>query len=243
MNYESKIKKYYGLKYDRVFKSVLCDEKDLEYLNKMLSYILKRDIKIKRLLNTEQKIKKYKEKLKILDALVEIETGEIIDIELNRKNDKQTKDKNLLYIASLYSQSIEKGSKIKEVKKIYLIDLEVTGRGKEGIEEYKIINPKNRKIYSEKIEIIKVNLLNYTKGWYEESKEKEGIYLVGINANEEELKKLSKENKIIKKVSEKVFRINKEGLYERTISKEEIEEIFQKIRENEFYEYFLNYML
>ncbi len=49
--------KFYDLKYDLVFKRIIVDDNDYTIMNSILSDILEKEVKVKRYLNSELKIK------------------------------------------------------------------------------------------------------------------------------------------------------------------------------------------
>ena len=75
-------KKFYTAKYDRVFKTVLCDEENPHLLQEFLSRILKKKIEIVEFLRNELPVNDVIEKVKTVDVLVKAD-NEYVHIEIN----------------------------------------------------------------------------------------------------------------------------------------------------------------
>ena len=63
-------KKFYTAKYDRVFKTVLCDEDNPHLLQEFLSRILKKKVEIVEFLKNELPVRNVSERVKTVDVLV-----------------------------------------------------------------------------------------------------------------------------------------------------------------------------
>ena len=75
-------KKFYTAKYDRVFKTILCDEDDKSLLQEFLSRLLKRKVEVIQFLRNELPVQTVLERTKTVDVLVKADQ-EYIHIELN----------------------------------------------------------------------------------------------------------------------------------------------------------------
>ena len=106
--------KFYSLKIDRVFKTILLDNNNYEFLNRVLSDILEVEVKIKNLEYVELPVINTKVKVKILDVLVEIETGEYVNIEVNINFNKVIKERNLIYYMTEFTQRYKRGGEVSE---------------------------------------------------------------------------------------------------------------------------------
>ena len=224
-----KEKPFYNLKYDAVFKLIVRENR--EYLNKILTNILEEEVEVVEFIENELPKKNKKDKKNILDLLVRVDKGKIINVEVNSKYDEITRERNLIYYTTLYSINNQRRYPIMD--KI-LIDLVYRTNGnKEKKETYYITAEKSRKIYSKKFKIIEVNIAAYRKKWYSKSKgnKEDDKYIVALDASKKELEELSKEDRIIKEVKEKVFTFNEDGTITRMISREEEERLMQQARE------------
>ena len=88
--------KFYTAKYDRVFKTVLCDEDDKELLQEFLSRLLNKKVEIIEFLRNELPVSTILEKSKIVDVLVKVD-GEYTYIELNGTSPKYLHIRNYIF--------------------------------------------------------------------------------------------------------------------------------------------------
>lgn len=193
------------LKIERNFKAVVADPNDTKLLECILTDILDEKVHIVKFISNE---------LKITDLIVETNNGECLLIELNSNYDNSLKLRNLSYFTSYYSQIVAinliYGMSEKEpFKEIYYLRGNITGR-----------------IYTDTFKIIDVNLDKYKEKWYDKCIEgdKKHIYLVMLNANSKEIKKLSKRDKIIKEYEKKMLTLTKEGVVINHLTPKEEEE-------------------
>ena len=224
---------YYGLNYDRVFKSVIANPEDKRIMNKILSDILEEEVEVVEYLPTELPINKKEEKINILDILVKTKNNTLINVEINTRFDNIIKERNLVYYASLYSQRLKRGSYYYPEIKVIHIDLNYGRKNKEELKEEYYLETKEGKKYSDNFKIITINIAGYKQKWYDENikGKKEHIYIVMLDANKEELEELSKQDELIREVKEKMYILNEDGSYTRTISREEDMKIIAKDRE------------
>ncbi len=199
------------LKIDRNFKAVVADPNDTKLLECILTDILDEEVHIVKFISNE---------LKITDLIVETNNGECLLIELNSNYDNSLKLRNLSYFTSYYSQivviNLNYGMSEKEpFKEIYYLRGNITGR-----------------IYTDTFKIIDVNLDKYKEKWYDKCIEgdKKHIYLVMLNANSKEIKKLSKRDKIIREYEKKMLTLTKEGVVINHLTPKEEEEKLMRSR-------------
>ncbi len=88
--------KFYNLKYDRVFKSVICG-KDTRAINKILTDILEEEVEVIKYVPTYIKVKKKYSKYKTVDILAKVK-DKIINVEINTRYDEIIKERNLVYV-------------------------------------------------------------------------------------------------------------------------------------------------
>ncbi len=230
------VKKFYNMKYDRVFKKVV--NINPEVLEKILTDILEEEVKIINFVPTELPIKNKKSKVNTLDILVSTKDNKLINVELNTNFDKSTKERNLVYYTSLYSQKKLRGSYIDNVnEELEVLHIDINYNESKKDEEKKIFYVQTDKgvKYSNSFKIITVNIAKYKELWYHKNikGDKTHIYLVMLDANEEELKKLARVDKLIKGVNEEVSKLNDDFVFRREISREEEAEIRTQMRMNE----------
>ena len=124
-------KKFYTLNNDRVFKSIV--EEKPELLSKILSDVLEEEVEVVKFMPTELRIKKTRSKVNTLDIIVRSKDKRVINVELNSNYDKITKERNLGYYTSIFSQNILRGEeKISETIQVNLnFNGSKKGKGKE----------------------------------------------------------------------------------------------------------------
>ena len=217
-------RKFYSLKIDRVFKSVLLDEKsNYDFLNNLLEDILKEEIKIIDLKVSELPIFNVKGKVQVLDILASTIRSGLINIEVNINFDDAIKERNLGYYTTAFSQRFLRGGKISE--KVLQINLNFEDESEYELEEIVLYNKTKKEIYYEDFKIINVNLAKYKEKWYDEviKGNEEKIYFVTLAANEEELEKIRDNchEVIVKETIERVFELNEDGTITRLVSYED----------------------
>ncbi len=238
MNTTKEKTKYFTLKYDQVFKSIIVDNNDYTVMNNILSDILDREVKVKRYYNTELKTKNKKTKENRLDVVLETTDGTFINLELNSNYDKSIKIRNYIYYSGMCSELSPKGKKKRIPKEVIQINLNFNeGNNKPLKEEYYLRN-KEGEILIENFRIINVNIERYKDTWYDKNIEgdKRYIYLTMLGTNEKELKKLAKREEKIREVSEKMIRFNEDGTITNVLTPEEDEEFVMELRRQEAYD-------
>ena len=98
-------KKFYTAKYDRVFKTVLCDEDNPYLLQEFLSRVLKKKVEIVEFLKNELPVRNVLERVKTVDVLVKAD-GEYIHIEVNIGTPKYLHIRNFVFFSTIYSKKI-----------------------------------------------------------------------------------------------------------------------------------------
>ena len=228
--------KFYNLKYDKIFKSVVANQKDTRFLNNLLSDILEEEVKVAEFIPTNLNVKRKRERVKATDLIVRTEDDKKILIEVNSNFDRAVKIRNLAYLASYYSQYVESGNQYEEEKmKIIQINLNYNKSKKGRIKKtYYLTSKEDGEIYTKSLKIININVASCKDKWYSEciKGDIKHIYLVMLDANEEEIKELSKKDKVVKEYGEKMYIINKDGSVTRTISYEEDQKKLFKTRLN-----------
>ncbi len=225
--------KFYNLKYDRVFKTIV--QNNPRVLEVILSDILDCEVEIVTFVPTELPIKNKRSKVNTLDILLKTKDNKILNVELNTNFDKFTKERNLVYYTSLYSQKKLRGSNLEEIDEeleVIHIDINFNESKKEEAKRIYYVQDKSGKKYSENFKIITVNIAKYKEEWYDKNIKgnNKHIYLVMLDANEEELGKLGKIDKIIEGINKEVEKLNDDFVFKREISREEENEIRTKMR-------------
>ncbi len=233
-----KSKKFYDLKYDAVFKRIIIDDSDHTIMNNILSDILEREVKVKRYLNSELKIKNKKIKGKRLDIIAETTEGILINIELNINYDKNIKERNLNYYSTLYTETIEKGDKYIKVKEIIQINLNFNEGNNKPLKEEYLLRNKEGKVLVENFKIINVNIAGYKDKWYDKNirGDKRHIYLTMLGSNREEIKALAKKDRKVREVEEKMLRFNEDGTITNLMTPKEENALMERIIKKNAYQ-------
>ena len=81
----AKTKKFYTAKYDRVFKTILCDEDNKDLFQEFLSRLLKKKVEIIEFLRNELPVQTTLEKVKTVDVLVKVDGETMLSKKLDIK--------------------------------------------------------------------------------------------------------------------------------------------------------------
>lgn len=201
---KKQMQEFYPLKIDRVFKTILLENEDFKFLNKVLTDILEKEVEIVTLEYVELPVVNTKVKVQILDVLVKIKSGEYLNVEVNINFNNVIKERNLIYYMTEYTQRYKRGGEVSE--RVIQINLNFNKGSQENLKEkICLYNLTNKEIYYEEFSIINVNLVKYKEKWYDKVIEGEDkhIYLVTLATEKErELKELEKrcKDKVVKEV-------------------------------------------
>ena len=214
-------KKFYTARYDRVFKTILCDEDNKELLQEFLSRILKRKIEIIEFLRNELPVNTTEEKSRTVDVLVKADS-EYIHIELNNSSSIYLHVRNFIYFSSLYVKKVQSGEEYDLVTKFIHIDLTYGMKSnKDEIEYYIQSNSGER--YLENVKIIEYNMDKIMKYWYNKNELKVNEYkhLMMLDLESNELKKLSKGDDFVEEFEEKITKLNEAETFQSAMTYEE----------------------
>ena len=107
-------KRFFNLAYDQVFKSVILDENNYEYLNNLLSDILEVEVTVKNIEYSELPASTVRDKVQVLDVLLLTKDNKRLNVELNSNFNESVKERNIMYyfklLLSNYKYSTTKGS-------------------------------------------------------------------------------------------------------------------------------------
>lgn len=213
--------KYYTCKYDRAFKEVIVTEEDTEILKCLLESILKVEINKIKIKNNERNVGNIKVKRKIVDAILSTNIG-IIEIEVNSCIKKYTRARNMAYLADIYASDTLKGEDYKEEKKYIQINLTYEMKEEKGRRIYRVMDEEG-KAYVSNLIIYEINMEYYKNIWY--NKDEKGIeenkYIIMLDLEREELKKLSLKDKVVEKYMEKLDEVNFDYEFKEYMSAEE----------------------
>jgi len=197
-------------KTDRIFKTIVANEEDPRFLEAILGACLKEKIKIEDFFLTELPISNIEERVKTVDVLVRTKE-KYIHVEVNSKFDTAVKTRNLNFFTVIYHQRTKRGEEYDTKTKMVHVDLNFN-ESKNDLDRrlYYLKSEEDEKLYSDNLEILTINIARIRKGWYDNViKNEDDIYLVMLDAKEEELKELGKKNPLVKEFGEKVMELNK----------------------------------
>ncbi len=217
----TQIKHFYTAKYDRVFKTVLCDEDNKELFQEFLSRLLKKEVEIVEFLRNELPVSTTLEKSKTVDVLVKVD-DEYIHIEINGSYPNYLHIRNYIYFSTLFSKKVQRGEKYDMVTKFMHVDLTYGMNNDNDFIEYYIQSNKGDK-YLENIKIIEYNMDKIMKYWYDKNKQMVNEYkhLIMLDLNSSELDKLSKGDDFVEKFNEKITKLNEQETFQSAMTYEE----------------------
>ena len=233
----TKEKIFYTAKYERVFYSVMIKKENHILMEKLLSTILNTEVKVLAYPRTTAKVNTTKEKVKVSDIIITLDK-KLVHLEIETGLGKETKVKNYTNFSSIYSQNSMRGKKY-DVETIFIhICLQFGEKNKNYlINKYYIQNEKQEK-YIENAEFYLVNVDKIKEFWYANNKEEieKYKYIIMLDLEKEELKKLGKEDKIVKIFAKNVIGINEGFKFINPISREKQKEYVENTRK--YYEGF-----
>ena len=219
--------KFYTCRYDRAFKEIMLDERNTDILKWLLESILKLKIKTIEVKTVERNTGNLGVRRKILDALLTTDIGKV-QIEVNSNENDYMYPRNMAYIADIYSHDTLVGEEYTE--DVMFIQINLT-YGKKEEDAYKIyyMQDENGKKFVNNLKIYEFNMDFYKKVWDNNDKKliEENKALVMLDLSLEELKKLSKEDRMVNKYMSNLEKINKDPEFREYMS---LEEDFRKIR-------------
>jgi len=217
-------KKFYTAKYDRVFKSVLCDEDNPHLLQEFLSRVLKRKIEIVEFLKNELPVRNVSERVKTVDVLVKSD-NEYIHIEVNIGTPKYLHIRNFIFFSTIYSMKTKRGDKYDTDTKFIHLDFTYTKTKDKNEDDYTeyYMQSSNGEKYVDNIEIIEYNMDRIMEYWYNEDKKKVNEYkhLIMLDLETKELEKLSEGDDFVEEVNKKVTELNKQETFQSAMTYEE----------------------
>lgn len=215
------IKKFYTAKYDRVFKTILCDEDDKSLLQEFLSRLLKRKVEVIQFLRNELPVQTVLERTKTVDVLVKADQ-EYIHIELNSNMSAYLHGRNFIFFSTIYSKKAQRGENYDLETKYLHIDLTYGMKSEEEQISYYIQSNKEVK-YVKNIEIIEYNMDKLMGYWYNNNEEKiqEYKHLIMLDLESKGLKDLSKGDDFVSEFEDKITKLNEEETFQSAMTYEE----------------------
>ena len=197
------------------------NEKNKDLLIYLLEGILKVEIKEVKYLNLEQNVDNISVKRKHFDLNLKTDIGRI-QVEVNASDLGYVRPRNMSYLCDIYSHHVLKGQNYREDVKIIQINFSYGLKDDEALRIY-YVQDKTKKKYVENFIIYEINMEKYKSFWYtndvqqiEKNKE-----IIMLDLGLEELKSLSKKDRMVEKFMEEVKRVNEDPDFHVYMSVEE----------------------
>jgi len=227
--------KFYTCKYDRPFKEIFLKEQNKDLLKVLLEQVLNIKINEIEIKNIERNTGNINIRRKYLDALLYTDQGKI-GIEINSENKDYIKPRNMAFICDMYAGHTLVGKSYTEETKIIQINFSYGLKDNKGTRIYKIQDKENKEFVNNFL-IYEINMEYYLKLWYNKNEQQVNIYkyLIMLNLEENDLKEISKKDKVVTKYMEELVKLNKNPEFREYMSKEEDERKIQNSLLNESY--------
>lgn len=214
------MKKFYTCKYDKPFKEIMLNEKNKDILKKLLETILKQEIKYINIKNVELSVKGMDVKRKSVDVYLE-SLNKKIEIEVNTSLESYIHPRNMSYISNIYSSHTLRNDSYDEKTDIIQINLNYNQKNKRIYNEY-MMRDLYGDVYVKNLKIIELNMEKYKEMWYHgsEKEKEENKFLIMLDLNEEELKKI-KGDKVVSKYMKEINKLNNDSEFVEYMSAEE----------------------
>lgn len=216
--------KYYTCKYDRAFKEVMLKEENKNILKELLEFILKVKINEIEIKNIERNTSNLKIKRKYFDCLLKTDVGKI-GIEINSNGEKEyVRPRNMAYISDMYASHTLVGKEYNEEVEIIQINLSYELKSDKLRNEYYVQTDDHERFVSN-LKIIEINMEKYKEMWYSKNRKEieENKILVMLDLEKEELKELSKKDKVVSQYMKELDKINEDIEFRQYMSHEEDE--------------------
>ncbi len=210
-------KKFYTAKYDRVFKSIICDGEDYRILKKVLASSLDIDVDIIEIKKCELPIGNVSERVKIVDLIVLINKKDIVHVELNLENNQTLRFRNFAYFSTVISVSTKKGKEYDRNINYIHIDFSYGRNLKQEKEEYFVQNKRGKK-YVENVKIIEYDMDYVKKNCYNDPRYK---YLAMLDMEIVELSNIAEGDEVVMDYMEKLKKINENSEFQSLMTQEE----------------------
>ena len=218
-----KEKKFYTCKYDRPFKEIFLKEQNKDILKALLEQVLELKINKIDIKNIERNTGNIKIRRKYLDALLYTDQGKI-GIEINSENKDYVKPRNMAFLCDMYASHTLVGQAYTEETKIIQINFSYGLKDDKGTRIYKIQDKENKE-FVKNLFIYEINMEYYLKLWYNknELEVNKYKYFIMLNLKKEDLKEISKEDKVVSKYMEELVKLNSNPEFREYMSVEEDE--------------------
>lgn len=223
------MKKFYTCKYDRAFKEIMLKKDNIELLKYYLEYILNVEIKQIKINNVELINGNLNTRGKRLDLYLETNAGKI-NVEMNAENKNYVHPRNLAYICNIYQNHTLIGKEYDQNTKIIQINFSYGLNKKKAIYKYEIKNEEDERfVYN--FEIYEINMEYFMKTWYNKNQDQieKYKYFIMLNLEHDELKELSKKDKVAERYMEDLNVINSDPVFIQHMADEDDRERIYKV--------------
>ena len=228
------MQKYFKAKNDAMFKAIFCNENNRDLLTRLLEDILDTKVTIKKVSVPELIKKNIYVKGKTLDVLVETDSEEI-NIEVNSYSNKVLRRRNASYIFSRYANNVEVGSSYLKMPKFIQVNLtSETDSDIPDVAKYTLIDKNTFEQYIDNLIIYEFNLPKIKETCYNKNNKHKFIAL--LDANKEELTKLSNGDKFMEKFKSEVDKLNSDDKFVKFLSDEKETELLINTYRDEGYD-------
>jgi len=201
----------YSGKYDQVFLSIVTFDND--YLKEIIYEVLNIKVKKAKIINSKMAKKRIMSRASYLDLVVETEIG-YINIEVsNDSYNKYSAHRNFIYLINLIQNVTTEGMKLKEMPKVYQINLIFGNNNNTSIDKYNLCSLMTRKILTKKIEIYNVYIDKLKEIYYNNNnKLTSKPAILALNMTLKELEERKNENMFYEKLYAKLDEMEDTGI-------------------------------
>ena len=209
-------------KIDRLFKTVFVNSEDTRFMNAILSEALEEPVEVVQFYPNDLPVRDKNEKVKVIDVLLKAKNNRMILVEVNTNFSLSVRVRNLCFFTSFFSQNVKRPNRYDTDTEFVHIDFYMGGKNGKLKTTYQLMN-ESGDTYVSNFKIVAINLESIKKKWYDKniSGDKDNIHLVMLTANEAELNELSKQDELVKEFEDRMYILNHDGTFTRTISEEE----------------------
>ena len=234
---KEKDNKFYTAKFDRVFKTIFCDEDNPSLLKELLERIFKKKIESIEFLRSELPVVSTDDKSKTVDVLVKVD-NEYLHIELNCNYKNYLHTRNFIYFTNIYSRKSVRGDTYDFVTKFIHIDF-TYGLSKDidDVTYYYVMNDKNKK-YIDNFDILEYNMDKITNYWYNSDVDKVNKYkhLIMLDLEKNDLDEMSNGDDFVEAYEDKVTDLNNQETFRSFMTYEEDQRLIQNTEKKMAYD-------
>ena len=225
---------FYNARYDAVFKNAVAN--DREVFHDFLKLSLEREIKDYKIIPNEMPKKNYSIRSKTLDINVKTDIGNII-VEINNGYYNSLPIRNLVYLSSVFSNSVSRGESYDNVPLHILLNI-TWGKGLKGdiLTDYYVQSDKKIK-YCDRIIIREINMDLLLNVWYYKDKKEAQKYshFLMLGLDKKDLSYLCEKegHEYMKKYMKNVEELNEDSEFVNVISPDKDNEMVINTLKNE----------